>query len=434
MAQEPLVHGAPLEDTAQQLQQGLTEPGEHLDQLLDRVNAVDSDVEALLAEPDRPGRIQRELTCLENRFPGWDRPSLYGVPVGVKDIFHVDGFPTRAGSEVPPAALAAPEASVVSRLKDAGAVVLGKTVTTEFAYFEPGPTRNPHDLARTPGGSSSGSAAAVAAGLCPLALGSQTIGSTIRPASFCGITGFKPTYGRIPIDGVLPLAASVDTVGLFTQDITGMIRAASVVCDGWGPPPPEQPVLGVPDGPYLEQASPEGLEEFERLITVLDQDGFDIHRVDLLEDIQAVNQRHNDLVAAEAAIAHHAWYEAHGDRYREGSIELVEEGREVTTETLARGRASCTELRDELTERMTREGIDVWVSPAAPGPAPTGIDSTGDPAMNLPWTHAGLPAVSLPVGQVNGLPFGLQCAARYGADEALLAWGEKLLTAFERTS
>src|SRR5262249_2824459 len=160
-------------------------------------------------------------------------PSLYGVLIGVKDIFRATGFPTRAGSRLPPELLAGDEASCVTLLKSRGALILGKTVTAEFAYIDPGPTRNPYNLDHTPGGSSSGSAAAVAAGYCSLALGTQTIGSVIRPASYCGIVGFKPSYDRIPTDGVIHVSKALDHVGLLMQDVPGMALAASILCREW---------------------------------------------------------------------------------------------------------------------------------------------------------------------------------------------------------
>ena len=169
--------------------------------------------------------------------------------MGVKDIIRVDGFPTRAGSRLPPHLFAGPQAACVTALRRAGALVLGKTVTTEFAGFEPGPTANPHRPGHTPGGSSSGSAAAVAAGYCPLALGTQTIGSVIRPAAFCGIVGFKPSLGRIATAGLVDFSPAVDTVGIFTQDLAGMGSVAAVLCGEWRRrTEADKPVLGVPLG------------------------------------------------------------------------------------------------------------------------------------------------------------------------------------------
>ncbi|NJN43856.1 MAG: amidase [Anaerolineae bacterium] len=176
-----------------------------IDALEKLFTAREPEVLAFVPEEGRFDRLRQDAEALENKFPNRDqRPAIYGTLIGVKDIFHVDGFPTRAGSQLPPDILTGPESDAVSRLKAAGALIVGKTVTTEFAYFAPGPTRNPHNPAHTPGGSSSGSAAGVAVGLCEIALGTQTIGSVNRPAAFCGVVGYKPSYDRIPRAGLFP--------------------------------------------------------------------------------------------------------------------------------------------------------------------------------------------------------------------------------------
>ncbi|WP_435176375.1 amidase [Halorussus sp. AFM4] len=426
---------ATVPETAATLRNGRRDVAEEVERRLERIESVEPDVHALVAEPGRADRLRAAAAALRDRYPEpRDRPPLYGVPVGVKDIFHVDGLPTRAGSDLPVEELTGAEGSAVAALREAGAVVLGKTVTTEFAYFEPGPTRNPHDPDRTPGGSSSGSAAAVAAGETPLALGSQTIGSVLRPASFCGVVGFKPSYGRIPMDGVLPLAASVDHVGVFTRTVAGARTAASVLCDGWDGDDAgtaDRPVLGVPEGPYLSQASAAGREQFAAQVEALGDAGYEVRRVDPFDDVEALNDRHNRLVAAEAALAHADWFDEYGDRYAESTADLVREGRDVSVGELADARESRGALRDRLASAAAAEGVDLWVSPAAPGPAPEGIGDTGDPVMNLPWTHAGLPAVSLPGGRVDGLPVGLQCVAGFGADERLLAWAGPMAAALD---
>jgi Asp-tRNA(Asn)/Glu-tRNA(Gln) amidotransferase A subunit family amidase len=341
-------------------------------------------------------------------------------------------MPTRAGSALPPEALAGEQGPAVTRLREAGALVLGKTVTTEFAYFDPGPTRNPHDIGHTPGGSSSGSAAAVAAGLTPFAFGSQTVGSVIRPAAFCGVVGVKPSHGRIPTDGVIPLSTSVDHVGYFTQDTDGAALAAALLCDDWRPlpAPVERPTLGVPEGPYLEQATELARDAFESHVERLSAAGYEVRRVDVFAHIDAVNERHNRLVAADAALAHHEWFEAYGDRYAPETRALIEEGMDVTASEIAAARRGRETLRERLHDAMDDRGVDVWVAPAAPGPAPEGVDDTGDPVMNLPWTHAGLPTVALPAGETDdGLPLGVQCAARFGDDEDLLRWSHGLADA-----
>jgi len=423
------VRTEPLAATADALRRGRTTPAAYVDRLRSRAAAVEPEVRALVPEDGRWDRLDAAARALADRHPDpADRPPLYGVPVGVKDIFHADGFRTRAGSDLPPEVLAGPEADAVSALRAAGALVLGKTVTTEFAYAAPGPTRNPHDVGHTPGGSSSGSAAAVAAGLCPLALGTQTVGSVIRPAAFCGVIGVKPSYGRISRDGVIPFAPSVDHVGFFAAEVAGARLAAATLSDDWRPlpAPGERPTLGVPEGPYLDQATDAGLAAFRDALDRLDAAGYDVRRVDTLDDVDAINDRHDRLKAGEAAIAHEAWYGEYGDRYAGRTRELIETGREVPARALAAGRRSRVALRARLTDRTADADVDAWIAPAAPGPAPAGIDSTGDPVMNLPWTHAGLPTVALPAGRVDGLPVGVQVAGRYGDDETVLAWAEDL--------
>jgi Asp-tRNA(Asn)/Glu-tRNA(Gln) amidotransferase A subunit family amidase len=428
-------YDAPLAEVTDDLRRSRTDPVEYADRLESRAATVEPEIHAFVSESDQWIRVRKLATKIAKRqsTPA-TRPPLYGVPVGVKDIFHVDSLETRAGSDLPPEALAGPQGSAVSRLVDAGAIVLGKTVTAEFAYFEPGPTRNPHDTQHTPGGSSSGSAAAVAAGLCPLALGTQTIGSISRPAAFCGVVGVKPSYGRIPTDGVIPSSPSVDTVGYFTQDVAGAQLAADVLCDEWRPlpTPRDRPTLGVPVGPYLDQTSDTGRAAFEDHIGRLASAGYDIERVPILENVEAVNERHEQLVAAEMAIVHEEWFREYPDRYADATRELVERGRDVTAGEIARGRHGREALRTSLEAAMEEHGVDIWVAPSAPGPAPVGIDTTGDPVMNLPWTHAGLPTVSLPAGKTDaGLPVGIQCATWFGGDEDLLAWANGIATALE---
>jgi Asp-tRNA(Asn)/Glu-tRNA(Gln) amidotransferase A subunit family amidase len=186
------INPAPLTATVEKLLAGRMDLIAYVNEMCDRLAKLDSRIEAMLPEPDRRSRARAEAKALQARYPDpTKRPALYGALVAVKDISHVSGFVTKAGSVIPPELFAGIEATCVQMLRDAGAIILGKSVTTEFAYFEPGPTRNPHNLSQTPGGSSSGSAAAVAAGLCPLSIGTQTIGSVIRPAAFCGVRAFS---------------------------------------------------------------------------------------------------------------------------------------------------------------------------------------------------------------------------------------------------
>lgn len=430
-----MLHHEPLAGTADALRTGQIEVEAHIDELKQRTEAVEPEIESLVAEEGRWERLRDDAAALAERYPApADRPPLYGVPVGVKDIFHADGLETRAGSDLPPETLAGEEAAAVTALRRAGALVFGKTVTTEFAHMDPGPTRNPHDTEHTPGGSSSGSAAAVAAGLCPVAFGSQTIGSVIRPAAFCGIVGFKPTYGRVSTDGVIPLSESVDHVGFFTQDTAGTALVASLLCDSWRtlPSPTATPTIGVPGESYLEQASDTALDAFEDHLDELTAAGYDVVRTDALSDIAEINDRHERLVAADAALAHEDWYRKHAEKYSAETSQLIEEGMDTPVRTVAVGRRSRGSVRSELTAAMDRNGIDLWIAPAAPGPAPEGIETTGDPVMNLPWTHSGLPTITVPASKTDdGLPLGVQCAGRFGADEDVIRWGHGIADALD---
>ena len=424
-----LLESAPLEETVARLRSGELDLHHYVDEMCDRITALDAQLWAFVSEPDRRGRLHREADELLARYPAEaQRPDLFGALVGVKDIFHVSGFVTQAGTTVPPEAFAGEEAASVRLLRAAGALIAGKTVTTEFAYFEPGPTRNPHNLAHTPGGSSSGSAAAVAAGMCPLALGTQTIGSVIRPAAFCGVVGFKPTLHRIPSEGIVYFSPTIDHVGLFTQDMAGMQLAASTLCSGWLDveiSEEDVPILGVPDGPYLRQASAEGRALFQQQLDRLGKAGYTIWYVPTLLDIEDINALHRRMVYAEFAREHAEIYPRYAEQYRPRTAEIIATGRKVSDQELADMRGSCLLLRDRLETQMAQAGIDLWACPAALGPAPEGLGATGDPSMNLPWTHAGMPALTLPAGTAaNGLPIDLQLIAETEEDEMLLAWSE----------
>jgi Asp-tRNA(Asn)/Glu-tRNA(Gln) amidotransferase A subunit family amidase len=350
------------------------------------------------------------------------RPALFAVPVGVKDIFHCDNFTTRCGSRLPPELFQGPEAESVSRLKSAGAVVMGKTATTEFAYFAPAATRNPVNPAHTPGGSSSGSAAGVAAGFFDGALGTQTVGSVIRPASYCGVVGFKPSLARISTAGVVPFSATVDHVGVFCATAAALPVIMAALDPSWKPvPAPGKLRLGIPVGPYLSQAEDQALETFEAQTSRLAHAGIEIVEVPVLEDIDAINARHTKLISAEIAQVHAPWFQNYQDQYRTKTREIIVTGQGVAESEMIGLKASCLALRRELSEAMRRFHIDAFACPSTTGEAPKGLDTTGSPLMNLPWTHAGLPAVSLPAGAgPGGLPLGLQLVGGFDMDEGLL--------------
>lgn len=385
----------------------------------DRIDRLDARIKAFVREPDRRGRLAAEAA---EAPPG----VLSGVMVGVKDIVRIDGMDTRAGSAVPPEVLAGPQAPLVDRLRAAGALVAGKTVTAEFAVTAPGPTRNPHNAAHTPGGSSSGSAAAVAAGMVPLAVGTQTVGSVVRPAAYCGVVGFKPTFGRVPVDGVIANAPSFDTVGVLAADVATATRGASVLCDDWREPAAGdgRPVLGIPVGPYLDRAGTEAREAFAARAKRLEAAGWTVREVPLMPgpgEFEAVVRQLYVMNRYEVARTHADWFPRHGRLYREQTVAAIREGQAVGRDDYERAVGERRVFRERLLAAMGE--VDVWLAPSATGPAPFGLGSTGDSVMCLPWSNAGFPAVSLPAGYAaNGLPLGLQVVGRPGEDEELLRW------------
>lgn len=420
-----------LADLAKAIGQGGLHPGHYLELLEQRYRATEPVVQTMVPQEEEPfSRLTHEMGELEKKFSkGFKKPPLYGIPVAIKDVIHVDGFPTRAGSRLPPEVLTGPEGPVVQRLRGLGALILGKTHTAEFAYLAPPPTRNPHDPERTPGGSSSGSAAAVACGICPLALGTQTAGSTLRPAAFCGVVGFKPSFGRIPTEGIIPLSPSLDHVGLFTRDLEGMILAASLLYTDWREPrPPEEPLLGIPEGPYLRRGGQESLDHLQKVISRLVEAGFRIRPLRIMENFEEIAHRHNRLMAGEAARVHEPWFSEFRALYRPETRALIERGMTVSPAEVETYRESRLRLRETLVDIMEREGLSLWLAPATVGPAPVGLHSTGESIMNLPWTHAGLPALAIPSGTAaQGLPMAVQLVGRWMGDEELLALARRVL-------
>jgi Asp-tRNA(Asn)/Glu-tRNA(Gln) amidotransferase A subunit family amidase len=358
---------------------------------------------------------------------------LHGLPVGVKDIYDTADFPTENGSVLDTGRRPRRDAWAVARPRAEGAVILGKTVTTEYACFAPGPTRNPHDPARTPGGSSSGSAAAVAAGVVPLALGSQTNGSVIRPASFCGVHGYKPSFGLVPRTGVLATSRTLDHLGFFARSLEDLALLAEPLtghdpadpATRPSPPPPLRRVLAeaqpVPPrlafvrGPAWEQAEEPTREAFAELAGAL---GERLIEVELPAPFADANAVHRTVWTAELAFHLRDRWERGADRLSPQLRALIEEGRAATAlayqEALER-RAGYVRALEELLHEF-----DAIVTPAAPGEAPLGLEATGSPAFCSLWTLTGLPALSLPVlVGPNGLPLGCQLVAGPGDDARL---------------
>ncbi len=339
-----------------------------------------------------------------------------GVPFGAKDIIETRGLPTEYGSPIYRGRIGTEDAAIIKTLRGLGAVLVGKTHTTAFAYRDPAPTRNPHNLQHTPGGSSSGSAAAVAAGMIPLALGTQTQGSVLRPASFCGIVGFKPTYGVLSMEGILQFASSLDTLGFFTRTVADAIEvwealSGGLGIGGWG----LDFDLGYPDPmPVVE---PPLAAAFESALTRLRDAGLSLRPIDLGDMLDRLNDASRVIMSYEAARFHEARYREHGDAL--GVIaNLIRDGLAMTTAAYDEARRYVDASRERIAEIY--EQTPAILIPAAAGPAPAGLSSTGDPRMNAPWTALGTPAISIPMGTHGGLPLGLQITADRGEDERVL--------------
>ena len=308
---------------------------------------------------------------------------------------------------------------------------MGHTVSTEFAYAEPGPTCNPHHSDHTPGGSSSGSAAGVAAGFFSIGVGTQTVGSIVRPASYCGVTGFKPSYERLPADGIIPFSRSADHPGFFGASPHEIASVMAALDPEWRQSAlPRTLRLALPTGPYLSYALPQNTSwlrtRTEALAARLEKRGCFLELVELpcLEDVDELRQRHELLIAAEAAEAHQDWFARFAPLYRPRTAELIQRGRKEKEKDVEAARASRLELRQRLHALMEEHKVDFWLSPSSVSEADATLYGTGSPIMNLPWTHAGLPSLSLPLGRgAQGLPLGMQLVGGFGKDEEVLAAG-----------
>ena len=357
------------------------------------------------------------------------------MPVGVKDIFDTSDMPTEYGSAIYAGRTPSRDASVVTMLRAAGAVIIGKTVTTEFAYFSPGKTRNPHNPEHTPGGSSSGSAAAVGANMVPLAIGSQTNGSTIRPAAYCGVIGFKPTYGLIPRHRALMISRTLDHVGLFANSVDDIaLLAEQIVSYDENDPdtsprarvpfariaaeePPLAPMFAFIKTPYWERADEDTKEGFAEIIEQL---GSQVEEVEMFPSARDAWQWHQSIMGAE--MAHNLEREwANGrDLLSEQLRAQIERGREVRAPDYLRALSRITPIHESFVE-LFEQRYDAILTPAAPGSAPKGLAATGDPSFCTLWTLCGMPAISLPLLQSsNGLPLGIQLVGPRDGDARLL--------------
>lgn len=401
---------------------------------LTRIQEVDPQIQAW-AFLD-PGYALAQARALDQlRLQGKSIGALHGVPIGIKDIFDTADMPTENGSVIYAGRTPSRDATVVSMLRAAGAVIMGKTVTTEFAYFSPGKTRNPHNPEHTPGGSSSGSAAAVSASMVPLALGSQTNGSTIRPAAYCGVIGFKPTHGLISRHRVFALSRTLDHVGLFARSIEDIAllaeqltgydendqdtqpRARIPFIQVAAEEPPVAPMFAFIKTPMWDRADDETKAGFAEVIEHL---GTQVEEVELFPSALEAWQWHQTIMAAEMSFNLDREWKKERERLSEQLRTLIQRGKEVRAIDYQCALAQINPIHESFLE-LFEQRYDAILTPSAPSAAPTGLSSTGDPSFCTLWTLCGMPAISLPLLQsAGGLPIGVQLVGPRHGDARLL--------------
>jgi Asp-tRNA(Asn)/Glu-tRNA(Gln) amidotransferase A subunit family amidase len=387
----------PLETFAQWIKASQAERNAAVKACLDRIRDLDPKIHAWVQVAPQPALGNGPLT---------------GIPFGAKDIMETRGLSTEYGSPIYKGRLGSTDAAIVTSLRRRGAILLGKTHTTAFAYRTPAPTRNPRNLDHTPGGSSSGSAAAVASGMVPFALGTQTRGSILRPASFCGVTGFKPSYGLVSLDGVLPYAKSLDTVGFFTHTPADMVALWESMGHSSGRE--ESMTFGVPDP--MPEVDVEMATAVRNAIDMLRRAGVVTRPVNIAGLLKTLDSATNDIAFYEGARFHEQRWKEYGARLLE-LADLVEKGLRMPVEQYEQALRQVREGQSRLSE--VYRTTPVILVPAAPGAAPRGLSYTGDPRINAPWTGLGTPAISIPM-PVDGLPLGLQLTADRGQDARVL--------------
>ncbi len=436
-----MADGPSLSNTMAALRDGTVSALDVTESCLARIAEVDGNIQAWTFLDPEHARAQARALDDAHRA-GRPTGPLHGIPVGVKDIFDTEDMPTEDGTVLHAGRQPMHDCTAVSLLRQAGAVILGKTVTTELALFTPGKTRNPHDPERTPGGSSSGSAAAVGAGMVPLALGSQTNGSVIRPASYCGVVGYKPTHGLISRRGVLPLSRTLDHIGVFAGNVEDAAFLAEVLMQYdsadvdmrmqsrhelsrmAAEEPPLPPKLAFAKTPAWGEAEQDTQEAFAELVDMLGDSAVEVELPSVFENAWEL---HRTIQDAEVAVNFTPEYEQGRDQLSERLRGIIEHGYEVTAADYIRAVARIPLLNLTLDEIFSH--YDAILTPAAPGEAPLGM-ATGNPVFCTPWSLLGTPAITLPLLQgSNGMPIGVQLVGLRGNDGRLLRtarWLERL--------
>ncbi len=439
------MHDLTITQAAEAIRVGKVSPVELMEALLSRSRALDPklrvwetlDEDAAL---DAARSAQAEIETSGPKGP------LHGVPIGIKDIFNTAGVRTASGSPIYDDYVPDFDSTAVARLRDAGAVIMGKAVTTEFASFDPSPTRNPWSSRHTPGGSSSGSAAGVAARLFPAALGSQTSGSVLRPASYNGVVGLKPTFGRISRYGVTPVAWSLDTVGYFTRTVHDAAIMLETLAgrDELDPSSSTKPVsryaeasanassaprIGVVRSFFFDYADDETIAHTEDVLGRLAYAGADLEDASPSTDFDVLLAAHRTAMNVESAVTRGEDYAARPGDFSPNVRSSVEWGLLAPATAYIQAQRHRAAFRREVVELASR--FDALLTPSTPTPSPRDLTTTGDAAFQAPWTTAGLPAISIPSGlATSGLPFGIQLVAAPFAEASLLSaasWCEAVL-------
>ena len=443
----PHSHELTVVEAAQKIRLREVSPVTMMEDLLNRVSRLEPTLSVwvtLDAEAALETARQRERELL-NEGP---RGPLHGVPIGIKDIYYTQGVLTTACSLILADFVPDYDATTVAKLKQAGAIIMGKTVTTEFACGDPSPTRNPWNYHHTPGGSSSGSAVGVASGMFPAALGSQTAGSILRPASYNGIVGLKPTFSRVSRHGVVPVAHSLDTMGPFTRTVEDAALMLNVLA-GHDPldlssstrPAPDYlravgaqktpPRIGLVTQFFYDRVNDETEAHTDAIAEKLARAGATVDEVEIKADFDAMLSAQRVLMTVEGAAVHQEWFNARADEYSPNIRGVVEDGREVSAVTYVQAKRVQDRFRRDVADAM--RSYDVLLTPSTATPAPRDLTATGDPSFQTPFTFGGFPSITLPSGLSNdGLPFGVQLAAPHFADETLLSvarWCERVIDA-----
>ena len=417
---------------------------ELVESCLERINDIEEKIQAWTLV-DQEGALEAAQRLDRELEQGRRRGPLHGIPFGIKDIFYTAGLQTEAGSRSWSGFVPSYDATSVARLKEAGAIILGKTHTTEFALRDPAPTRNPWNTDHTPGGSSSGSGAGVAAGMCLAALGSQTLGSVLRPAAYNGITGFKPHYGRISTYGVVPLAWTLDHVGILARTVEDAALIFQAIagydtmdCHSLDDTVPDclskfenqkTPRFGLVRQHFFDNADEEMRSHTEDIVKRLCQAGAEVQNMEFPCNFPEIFDNGRNIMAVEAATYHQAMFAKHKDLYRTAMSKLIEQGLSISAIEYAR--MLEMRLQQYASVKPLLQQVDALLIPGAVGAAPYGLASTGSPVMQGPWTIMGIPAISLPTGlNRDGLPLAIQLVGHPKAEDYLLAtarWCERVL-------